>query len=279
LASGEQVIGETRRQGSVMKATDSELSTLGYGYLVYSFFFDMGIRALVVGAFIAAVSVCTWVSGIVVTALQPTLGLALALIPAITVFYFTLVFLVGVVFARMSQFFLHPQREGKVDQMGLGGRLWMHYLQAIYFAQTYTLQAVNGGVMATLLHKLCGAKTDMSAIWFASSVRDHCILSADANAVIDGGAYFVGHVGQPGGFMLFEKANVGSNACLHPYSILLAGQWLGNNSSLDSRGHCHFDKLITDNMFWHGSPAAGTTLNECRVNQIRLGNADTTATA
>jgi carbonic anhydrase/acetyltransferase-like protein (isoleucine patch superfamily) len=59
LASGEQVIGETRRQGSVMKATDSELSTLGYGYLVYSFFFDMGIRALVVGAFIAAVSVCT----------------------------------------------------------------------------------------------------------------------------------------------------------------------------------------------------------------------------
>lgn len=270
LEAGQQVIGETKRTGQVVRADGN--SEKGYAFLLYSFVFDIIVRILTLATLVAGVVICTWTSGIVVTTLEPTFGVALSLIPAITTFYLTLLLLIGVVFARLSQFFLHPGREGKVDQLSVVGQLWMHYLQAIYLSQSYVVQAVNGGAMATLLHKMIGAETDMSAIWFSHAIRDHCILKADANAVIDSGAYFVGHVGQPGGFMLFEKTTIGSNACLHPYSILLAGQWLGTNSSLDCRGHCHFDKLITDNMFWTGSPAKGLPVNDCRTNHIRLGN-------
>jgi hypothetical protein len=273
LDAAQQIIGATKRNGQVVAQGPDERGFLFVlKQSLSALAFDLTVRCLVLASFVACVSVCTWSAGVVVTTLEPTVGLALSLIPAVMTFYFTLLLAVGIAYARVSQYFLHPGNEGKVPLGSMVGMLWMHYLQAIYLSQSYVVQAVNGGVMATLLHKMIGAETDMSAIWFTHAIRDHCILKADANAVIDSGAYLVGHVGQPGGYMLFEKTSIGSNACLHPYAILLAGQWLGQNSTLDSRGHTHFDKLVTDNMYWTGSPAKGLPLGECRVNQTRLGN-------
>jgi len=276
LDPGQQQIGEVRRNGKMMKIEQEEP---GYGTLAYSLAFDIVVRTLVLATFVASCVPCVWVAGAVWTILEPTIGAALALIPAVISFYGVMMVVVGVGFARLSQLCLHPGREGKVPNLSITGQLWMHYLQAIYLSQGYVLQAVNGGVCATLLHKAIGADTDINALWFSHAIRDHCILKAEANAVIDSGAYFVAHVGEPGGMMLFEKTTIKENACLHPYAILLAGQFLGNNSTLDSRAHCHFDKLITDNLFWTGSPAHGEPLSDCRVNQIRLDQDAATATA
>merc|ERR1719158_2484286 len=99
----------------------------------------------------------------------------------------------GVAYMWLIQLALHPRCEKKIPMMSYTAMAWMQYLQALYKSQEYTLPIINGSWMAALAHRLLGADIPLDAQFYSVSVRDHPLLSAGHNAVLDRNAYLVGH--------------------------------------------------------------------------------------
>jgi len=176
-------------------------------------------------------------------------------------------FFVGVVYAWIMERILHPR---KVADLTIGNDMaastWLQYLQGLYLSQAYTFSFINGSWIAAVFHKLLGADTPLDAQWYSTAIRDQCLLKVGQNSVIDQFSYLVGHVGQPGGVLSFKKASVGDNCTVHPCAIILSGQHMKNNSTLDMWSHSHIEKVIPENKHYSGNPATSTA--NSRVNMI-----------
>lgn len=262
------MVGTTVRNGQATLGKDGKASEMPLSFYVGMMCLDMTLRAKIILSLFIAVVPCLMAATWIVRMLQPMVGLFLALVPATMVMLIALTVMIGVVFARLAQTILHPSKEGKTDASTVSGMCFMHYLQSISLAQAFTLAPINGSWLAALLHKCVGADTSLDTCWFSYNVRDHCMLKVEEGAVIDRDAHLAGHVGQPGSTILCQKSSIAANANIHPHGIMLAGQWLGAGATLDSGSHAHWDKLLTDNMFWSGSPAR--TGGSPRINDIRL---------
>merc|ERR1719272_928482 len=141
---------------------------------------------------------------------------------------------------------------------------WLQYLQGLYLSQAYTFSVINGSWICAAMHKMLGADTPLDAQWYSTAVRDQCLLKVGHNSVIDSSAYLVGHVGQPGGVLSFKHTSMGDNCTLHPHSIILSGQHMKDNATLDLYSHSHIEKVIPEGKHYTGNPAAHAT--NSRVN-------------
>merc|ERR1719161_2092475 len=165
--------------------------------------------------------------------------------------------------------------------------LWAQYLQALFLSQWFTLGMVNGSWLCALLHRLCGAKTSLDTTWLSFNVRDHPMLTAESGAVIDRCGYFVGHkhdvnrkddnLGFQGrvsseeeNFFQMCPSTLGKEACIHPYAIILAGQSIRQNGSLDANSHSHMEGTIPRYEHWGGIPAR--KLEHSRLFQLKDSN-------
>jgi len=185
----------------------------------------------------------------------------------ITVAVLAVSFFVGVVYAWVMEKILHPR---VVADLTIGKDLtasaWLQYLQGLYLSQAYTFSFINGSWVAAAFHKMLGADTPLDAQWYSTAIRDQCLLKVGHNSVIDQCAYLVGHVGQPGGVLSFKTATLGDNCTVHPHAIMLSGQHMKDNSSLDLWSHSHIEKVIPENKHVTGNPAVNAV--NSRVNMI-----------
>jgi acetyltransferase-like isoleucine patch superfamily enzyme len=169
-------------------------------------------------------------------------------------------FFVGVIYAKIIERVLHPRVVADLTLgQDFGANTWIQYLQGLYLSQAYTFSVINGSWIAAGFHRLLGADTPLDAQWYSTAIRDQCLLKVGSNSVIDQGAYMVGHVGQPGGTLSFKKASLGDNCTLHPQAIILSGQHMKDNSTLDLYSHSHIEKVIPENKHYTGNPAMHST--------------------
>merc|ERR1719217_396418 len=165
-------------------------------------------------------------------------------------------FFLGVAYAKLMEFLLHPKIVADLTiGQDMKASTWLQYLQALYLSQAYTFSMVNGSALCAAMHKILGADAPLDAQWYSTAIRDQCLLKVGHNSVIDQAAYLVGHVGQPGGVLSFKKASLGDNCTLHPHAIILSGQHVKDNSTLDLYSHSHIEKVIPENKNYTGSPA------------------------
>lgn len=187
-------------------------------------------------------------------------------LPLVIVFaVFSVTFFVGLAYAFVSVKILHPGVETDLQMGSWKAACWLQYLQALFLSQAYTSSLINGSWMAAAVHKLLGADTPLDAQWYGT-IRDQCLLKCGHDAVIDKSAYFVGHVGTPSGALKFEKTTIGDRGQLHPHAIVLSGQSLGKNATLDVYSHSHIETVIPEGKFYSGNPACAS--NEPRVDLI-----------
>jgi len=252
---GQKIMNDTKKD----KSENFDFSQMGAKDLATDLSIALGLRLVVNAGFVfflgCAVAVCFVANDF------------LPIVLIIPLAFILVSFFLGVVYAKLMETLLHPKivADLKIGQ-DWKASTWLQYLQALYLSQAYTFSMVNGSALCAAMHKILGADTPLDAQWYSTAIRDQCLLKVGHNSVIDSTAYLVGHVGQPGGVLSFKKASLGDNCTLHPGAIILSGQHAKNGSTLDLWSHSHIEKVIPENKFYTGNPAASQV--NTRVNQI-----------
>lgn len=258
LKAGEKQLGAKIISAKTEASADGfDFASIKWYMLVFDLIISLSIRSFVNLGFVLGLTCAVYTCFLASTVLP----IALVIVVAV----FSVSFFVGVVYAKVMVTLLHPRMETLLQMGSVKGACWLQYLQALYLSQAYTFSVINGSWMAAAAHKLLGADTPLDAQWYGV-IRDQCLLKCGHDAVIDRSAYFVGHVGQPGGVLSFEKTTLGDRAQLHPHAIVLSGQSVGKNATLDLWSHSHIETVIPEGKFYTGNPASASA--ESRVDLI-----------